>query len=206
MSKRTTDSTTLDDGVNKQVKTAPSENQLIGKAVSSVCLLLYHEDEDYSFYLQNDDLKEMVEHAGGTFGSINGKTDIVVTGEFDREWSKKVPDTWTNSAKCKALLKQQNMEDRKQGALSVVDFKAFVKQHALTAKVERLLCTAAFGGDKRTDPKLKKKYKAPGKARNKGSFKFATYVHTGSDLKGMFKGKYLHHYGNVCDHHGFGDY
>ena len=71
---------------------------------------MYREDDDTSFYLSQDDFKEIVQDAGGKFGSsITGKTSILVLGALEKEWSKKEPDLWTGSGKEKALTKQKTI-------------------------------------------------------------------------------------------------
>ena len=71
---------------------------------------MYREDDDTSFYLSQDDFKEIVQDAGGKFGaSITGKTTIVVLGALEKEWSAKEPDLWTGSGKEKALTKQKTI-------------------------------------------------------------------------------------------------
>lgn len=81
---------------------------LSGKAVATCAgPLIYEEDDKYTFYLQSEGLKTIVEAEGGTFGNISQKTTIVVKGETDRMYTKKQSDLWTGCGKHIALEKQQ---------------------------------------------------------------------------------------------------
>lgn len=120
---------------------------LDGVAVAHAGSLVYREDDDTSFYLSQDDFKEIVQDAGGKFGSsITGKTTIVVLGALEKEWSSKEPDLWTGSGKEKALTKQKTIGTGPH----VVTLERFIEfyddKYSLRREVESNVNVACFKG------------------------------------------------------------
>jgi hypothetical protein len=63
---------------------------LKGLNVACAGPLIFAEDAKYTFHLGPTVLAEIVEAREGAFaGTINGKTDIVVVGMLEKEWTQK---------------------------------------------------------------------------------------------------------------------
>lgn len=117
----------------------------------SAAPLVYEESVGYSFYLPTAFLGGIVEHHDGEWKTaINKKTDIVVLGDTSRCHSKKNPDTWTGTAKHKAIAAQEALVAAgKRGDFEVISFLDFVKDFGLDAghpdcDFTRMLCCAQY--------------------------------------------------------------
>ncbi|GMI19672.1 hypothetical protein TeGR_g8156, partial [Tetraparma gracilis] len=141
-------------------------------------------------HAQTSDFQTVVEANGGTFkAATNGKTDLVVLGSLDREWSKKSPDTWEGSGAEKAITKQRELGgDRKGGPLLTRTFQKFVAEYGLGPDVEPLLCTARFW---KAEGNQAKGYKEPGPERSKGSFFSCTLNGPEGPAKGLYSSNVL---------------
>lgn len=141
---------------------------LSGLSVTSAgsCLII-EEKETFTRYLQIEDLKAIVIRAGGSFGaSVTGKTDIVVQGDLEREYTRKNPDTWSNSKTHKAI-QAQSKNPKRRTPLQCMPFLEFVERFGLEREVRSNNAYARY------DPAAKKKYTPPGKGRNRGQVQLA---------------------------------
>jgi hypothetical protein len=89
-------------------------------------------------------------------------------------------DTWTDSAKDKAIKKQKTgaaLKARKGNAMHVVKFLDFVEAYGLTEMVESSVFCAAYTGSK-------SKKLAPGRGRAKSTIAGLTYQHCGFEPDG----------------------
>ena len=153
--------------------------------VSSASILIYYENKDYTFYLTNNDLLDVVEAAGGVgHKNIKATTNLCVLGDTSREFTRKGKDKWLGSGRQKLIAKHQTFGrvggEATREPLKTLAFADFVHTYGLEDEIEPLLLTAKFEDLGR----MEMRYVAPGKARTVGKIDYYT-LSTGRDFHGL---------------------